>query len=182
MKFGKRQFASLLGLAALPKGAAAQSAAARNRILVVGVNADPAGLEPGANRAEPIGSEIILNVFDTLVAWTPPAFAQLEGRLARSWTVSGDGKLFTFALRPGVKFHDDTSCDAAAVKFSLERTRDTNPFMRATFGLIESIEVTGPLELRIALKEPMPVFLSLLAQPQAAIVSPAAVAREMLFL
>lgn len=178
MMFGKRQLASLIGLAALPRGAAAQSAAARNRILVVGVNADPAGLEPGANRAEPIGSEIILNVFDTLVAWTPPAFAQLEGRLARSWTVSGDGKVFTFALRPGVKFHDDTACDAAAVKFSLERTRDTNPYMRATFGLIDAIEVTGPLEVRITLKEAMPVFLSLLAQPQAAIVSPAAVARH----
>ncbi|NGM18838.1 ABC transporter substrate-binding protein [Roseomonas stagni] len=178
MMFGKRQLASLIGLAALPRGAAAQSAAARNRILVVGVNADPAGLEPGANRAEPIGSEVILNVFDTLVAWTPPAFAQLEGRLARSWTVSGDGKVFTFALRPGVKFHDDTACDAAAVKFSLERTRDTNPYMRATFGLIDAIEVTGPLEVRITLKEPMPVFLSLLAQPQAAIVSPAGVARH----
>ena len=178
MRFGKRQLASLLGLAALPRIAAAQSRDARARTLVVAVNADPVGLDPGSNRAEPIGSEIILNVFDTLVAWTPPAFAQLEGRLARSWTVSPDGKVFTFALRPGVKFHDDTPCDAAAVKFSLERTRDQNPYMRATFGVIEAIEVTAPLELRITLKETMPVFLSLLAQPQAAIVSPAAVRRH----
>lgn len=167
----------LLAAAALPGQAAAQSAAQRNRILVVGVPSDPANLEPGTNRAEPIGSEIILNVFDTLVAWTPPEFRALEGRLAERWTVSPDGRVFDFALRPRVSFHDGTALDAEAVKFSLERTREINPFMRATFGLIERIEATGPLAVRITLKEAMPVFLSLLAQPQAAIVSPTAARR-----
>ncbi|MBL8702686.1 MAG: ABC transporter substrate-binding protein [Alphaproteobacteria bacterium] len=147
------------------------------RTLIVAVNADPANLEPGTNRAEPIGSEIILNVFDTLVAWAPPKFDKLEGRLAQSWAVSPDGKAFTFKLRDGVRFHDDTKLDAEAVKFSLERTRDTNPYMKATLGLISEIAVVGPLEVRISLNEPMPVFLSLLAQPQAAIVSPAAAKR-----
>ena len=56
--------------------------------LVVAVNSDPGNIEPGTNRAHPIGSEMILNIFDTLVAWTPPAFEEMEGRLAESWTVS----------------------------------------------------------------------------------------------
>jgi peptide/nickel transport system substrate-binding protein len=179
MKFGKRQAAALLAAAALPAPAVAQSARElRARTLVVGVPSDPANLEPGTNRAEPIGSEIILNVFDTLVAWKPPAFDALEGRLAASWTVSPDGKVFDFALRPNVKFHDGTALGAEAVKFSLERTARINSFMRASFDPIASIAVTGPLAVRITLKETMPVFLSLLAQPQAAIVSPAAVARH----
>lgn len=52
--------------------------------LVIAVPSDPDGLDPGTNRAEPIGSEIILNVFDTLVAWTPPEFAEVEGASPRT--------------------------------------------------------------------------------------------------
>ncbi len=145
------------------------------RTLVVAVPSDAAGIEPGANRAEPIGSEVILNVFDTLVAWTPPDFSRVEGRLATSWTISPDGRDFTFQLREGVKFHDDTPFDAEAVKFSIERTKASNPFTQASFGLIREIAVLSPTSLRISLSEPYPAFLSILAQPQSAIVSPTAV-------
>jgi peptide/nickel transport system substrate-binding protein len=118
---------------------------------------------------------VILNVFDTLVAWTPPDFSKVEGRLATSWTISPDGRDFTFQLREGVKFHDDTPFDAEAVKFSLERTKASNPFTQASFGLIREIAVLSPTSLRISLSEPYPAFLSILAQPQSAIVSPTAV-------
>jgi len=147
------------------------------KTLVVAVPSDPVSLEPGTNKAEPIGSEIILNVFDTLVAWTAPDFKQLEGRLANSWTVSADGKEFDFKLRDGVKFQDGTAYDAAAVKFSLERTKATNSYVKATFDLIKDIAVVSPTEVKITLSEPYPAFLSILAQPQSAIVSPAAVAK-----
>ena len=143
--------------------------------LVVAVPSDPVGVEPSTNRAEPIGSEIILNVFDTLVAWTAPDFSKVEGRLATGWTISPDGRDFTFQLREGVKFHDDTIFDAEAVKFSLERTKASNPFTQASFGQIDAITVVSPNTIRIALKEPYPAFLSILAQPQSAIVSPTAV-------
>jgi peptide/nickel transport system substrate-binding protein len=74
-------------------------------------------------------------------------------------------------------FHDGTALDAAAVKFSLERTRAMNPFAQASFNLINEITVVSPRVVRIVLKEPYPAFMSILAQPQSAIVSPAAVAR-----
>jgi peptide/nickel transport system substrate-binding protein len=147
------------------------------KTLVVAVPADGVGFEPGTNRAEPIGSEVILNVFDTLVAWTAPDFAELEGRLAESWTVSADGTEFDFVLHGGIKFHDGTDFDADAVKFSLERTKASNPYVEATFGLISDIAVVSPSEVKITLSKPYPAFLSILAQPQSAIVSPAAVAQ-----
>ena len=143
--------------------------------LVIAVPSDPDNLEPGTNKAEPVGSEVILNVFDTLVAWTPPDFTKLEGRLAASWTVSPDGATFSLKLREGVKFHDGTAFDADAVKFSLERTKASNPYVEATFGLIRDIAVVSPTEVKISLSRPYPAFLSILAQPQSAIVSPAAV-------
>lgn len=162
---------------AMPLMLAGLSAQAQDqsKTLVIAVPSDPVGLEPGANKAEPVGSEIILNVFDTLVAWTAPDFKQLEGRLAASWTISPDGKEFTFKLRPGVKFQDGTPFDAAAVKFSLERTRAANSYVKATFELIKDITVVSPSEVRITLSAAYPAFLSILAQPQSAIVSPAAV-------
>ena len=44
--------------------------------------------------------------------------------LATSWEISPDGLSYTFKLRPGVKFHDGTPFDAAAVKFNFERFWD----------------------------------------------------------
>lgn len=143
--------------------------------LVIAVDSDPANLEPGTNRAFPVGSEIIINVFDTLVAWAPPDFAMLEGRLAESWTVSDDGMTYTFKLRPDVTFHDGTTFEAEDVKFSFERTLELNSFMEAYFGSIAAINVIDPLTVEIVLERPSAVFLSWLAMPQAAIVSPEAV-------
>ncbi len=176
MLISRRLAAALLALPLLTGVGRAQTADPA-RTLVVAVPSDAVGIEPAANRAEPIGSEVILNVFDTLVAWTAPDFAKLEGRLAQSWAVSADGKEFTFELRPGVKFHDDTFVDAEAVKFSLERTKAGNPFTQATFNLIKEIAAVSPTTLKITLSEPYPAFLSILAQPQSAVVSPAAVKR-----
>jgi len=178
MKLNRRIFGVLSGTAlalallpAMPDTATAQEAST----LVIAVPSDPAGLEPGINKAEPIGSEIILNVFDTLVAWTAPDFTDLEGRLATNWTVSEDGMTFDFTLRDDVTFHDGTPFDAAAVKFSIERTVEMNPYVEATLGLIESIETPSETELVFTLSRPYPAFLSILAQPQSAIVSPTAV-------
>ena len=42
-------------------------------------------------------------------------------KLATSWSVSKDALTYTFQLRKGVKFHDGTPFDAAAVKFNVER-------------------------------------------------------------
>jgi peptide/nickel transport system substrate-binding protein len=147
------------------------------KTLVIAIPSDPAGLEPGTNKAEPVGSEVILNVFDTLVAWTPPDFSKLAGRLVKSWTISSDGTVFDFKLRDGVKFQDGTPFDAAAVKFSLERTNKMNPYVQATFALIKDITAVSSDEVKITLSQPYPAFMSILAQPQSAIVSPTAVAK-----
>src|SRR5438270_425300 len=58
--------------------------------LAIAIDSDPQNLDPSTNLGFPVGSEIIFNVFDTLVAWAPPRFDQLEGRLATAWTASPD--------------------------------------------------------------------------------------------
>lgn len=164
-----RRFAFALSLLVL-SGCHAPADDARATTLVVAVPSDPVGLDPATNKAEPVGSEVIINLFDTLLAWAPPTFDHLQGRLASDWTLSPDGRHLSLTLRPDVHFQDGTALDALAVKQSLERATRLNPFLAASFKAIEHIDVTGPLTLRIDLAESMPTFAALLAQPQAAIV------------
>lgn len=59
-------------------------------------------------------------IFDTLIQ-NKPGTADLEGALAESWESDSTGKVWTFHLRKGVKFHDGTDFDAAAVCFNFDR-------------------------------------------------------------
>ncbi len=51
-------------------------------------------------------------LYDTLVSITEDGY---EGCLAEDWTISEDGKTYTFHIRKGVAFSDGTPCDANAV-------------------------------------------------------------------
>lgn len=51
-------------------------------------------------------------LYDTLVSITEDGY---EGCLAESWTISEDGKIYTFKIREGVTFSDGTVCDANAI-------------------------------------------------------------------
>ena len=44
--------------------------------------------------------------------------------VAESWTISDDNLTITFTIREGIKFHDGTDLDAAAVKFTFDRVLD----------------------------------------------------------
>jgi peptide/nickel transport system substrate-binding protein len=59
------------------------------------------------------------NLYETLVGHD--VNGNLVPKVAQSYSVSPDGKTFTFTLRPGVKFHDGTPVTPADVKFSFER-------------------------------------------------------------
>lgn len=57
--------------------------------------------------------------------YEPLARAGFDGEvlpgLAESWAFSNDNKTLTFKLKPGVKFHDGTPCDAEAVAWTVAR-------------------------------------------------------------
>jgi peptide/nickel transport system substrate-binding protein len=59
-------------------------------------------------------------MFDTLVTYKQGT-ADLEPGLALEWTPNADFTQWTFKLRQGVKFHDGTDFDAAAVCFNFDR-------------------------------------------------------------
>src|SRR5215475_7754154 len=49
---------------------------------------------------------------------------QLEPELAKSWTISKDGRQITFKLREGVRFSDGTSFSAEDVAFTVKQLMD----------------------------------------------------------
>ncbi|WP_172644794.1 glutathione ABC transporter substrate-binding protein GsiB [Pectobacterium brasiliense] len=101
---------------------------------------------------------------------------KLVNVLADSYDVSPDGLTYTVKLHPGVKFHDGTVFNAAAVKVNLDRA--SNPDNRLKrynlFKMIEKTEAVDDLTVKITLKTPFSAFVNNLAHPAAVMISPAA--------
>jgi glutathione transport system substrate-binding protein len=99
--------------------------------------------------------------------------------LAESHTVSADGLVYTFKLRRGVKFHDDTELEAAAVKANLDRVTNPDNHLKRfnLFSNVARTEVVDRHTVRITLKKPFSAFVNVMAHPSAVIISPAALKR-----
>src|SRR5262249_4681685 len=116
------------------------------------------------------------NLTDTLVRFTED-LRPVPG-LARTWEVSADGRQYTFALQPGVTFHDGTAFDAEAVRFTFDRyLRDAASPRHQDVADVQEIAVLDPLTVRVTLGHPSAPFLSKLVQGAGIVVSPTAVQR-----
>jgi peptide/nickel transport system substrate-binding protein len=62
---------------------------------------------------------VLGNVFEGLVEYNLETY-KMEPNLAKSWTVTEGGKVWTFQLRPGVKWHDGTPFTSADVVFTFQ--------------------------------------------------------------
>ncbi|MFZ5884301.1 MAG: ABC transporter substrate-binding protein, partial [Chloroflexota bacterium] len=88
--------------------------------LVIASFGGPETLDP-ALAYETAGGEIIQNVYETLVFYDGEATDKFVPQLAESWEVSEDGKVYTFKIRSGVKFHDGADLTASDVAYSFQR-------------------------------------------------------------
>ncbi|WP_259779473.1 ABC transporter substrate-binding protein [Aestuariispira ectoiniformans] len=150
-------------------------------VLVVGQIAEPKSLDPQTVTALN-DSRILMNIYDGLVRYKDGTLQPVPA-LAKSWTISDDGLVYTFKLRDGVKFHDGSPFNAEAVKFTFDRMLDekhpyhnTGPFpLSFYFSAVDKVVAKDDLTVEFTLKEPYAPFMSNLAQPTGLIVSPEAV-------
>ena len=98
-------------------------------------------------------------------------------QLAERWDASPDARVYTFYLRKGVKFHDGTPFNAAAVKANFDRIRNPeNKLRRYTlYRIISQIDVIDDSTVRFTLAEPFGAMIATFAHPAGGINSPAAV-------
>src|SRR5690349_22053856 len=145
MRTEMRLIASL-ALAAIAGVAAGPAAAqAKKDSVVLGMVLEPTGLDPTTAPAAAIGEVVHYNVFEGLTKINMDG--SIVPLLAESWTIDPDGKVYTFKLRKGVKFHDGEAFDASDVKFSFERAKapnSTNKAKKSVFDNISRIETPDP--------------------------------------
>ncbi|MEO7057119.1 MAG: ABC transporter substrate-binding protein [Caldimonas sp.] len=162
---------ALIASAALPSVAVAQ---ARKDSVVLGMVLEPApGLDPTVAPAAAIGEVVHLSVFEGLTKIGMDG--KISPLLAESWTIDPDGKVYTFKLRKGVKFHDGEAFDASDVKFSFERakaTGSTNKAKKAVFDNISRIETPDPSTVIIVLNNADGNFLFRMGENTAVILDP----------
>ena len=171
-----KPFNSILTAAALALAvstAAATGALAARTDVVIGMVLEPPHLDPTAGAAAAIKEVGYANIFEGNTRIGPDG--QVQPGLAESWEISDDGKVYTFRLRTGVKFHDGADFSGDDVKFSIERAMaddSVNP-QKALYSAIDKVEVTDPATVVVTLKHPQGAFLWNMGWGEAAIVSPA---------
>ena len=85
------------------------------------------------------------------------------GSLAESWSVSPDGLVYEFTLRPGVKFHNGEPVTADDVKFSFERYKGAAATTLKSH--VAAVEIVDPHRVRFRLKTPWPEFMTFYGTP-----------------
>ncbi|MFX0065588.1 MAG: ABC transporter substrate-binding protein [Candidatus Hermodarchaeota archaeon] len=83
------------------------------------VSGEPQSLDP-AMCYETTGTQIIQQVYDKLYTYNG-SDTTLIPNVATGYTISGDGKTWTFTLREDVYFSDGLPLNASCVKYSLDR-------------------------------------------------------------
>ncbi|HEY8448936.1 MAG TPA: ABC transporter substrate-binding protein, partial [Bacillota bacterium] len=143
----------------------------------------PRSFDP-ARAVTRVDGRVLTLLFDGLVRLTPEG--RLEPALAEGWSISADGHVYTFKLRPGVRFHDGAPLTADDVVFSLRRLLDpqvasprrwvlsalegADAFAAGVVDELTGIEAVDPRTVRLTLARPGAPLLMLLATPAAFIV------------
>lgn len=122
-----------------------------------------------------VSVRVFRTIFDSLVVQDTDN--NIQPWLAKEWTVSEDGKSYTFKLRDDVKFHDGTPFNAEAVKYNFDRILNPETKAGNSTALLdpyESAEVVDEFTVKLNLSTPSSSFLGNLSQAMLAIVSPTA--------
>ena len=118
------------------------------------------------------GMRINMSVYDPLVRMDNETY-EIKPCLAESWTISEDGKEYTFKIKSGIKFSDGTDMTIDDVVFSLQRGMEM-PMAVPSFARVVGVEKVDEDNVKVILDGPYPEFLFAMALPTAGIFSQAA--------
>jgi len=147
---------AMLGLVSAVGGAGCSdsgSASKAGDTLTIASPGSPPSLDPAGGDNQ--YSDYYNLAYDPLIVMA--ADGTFEPGLALSWRYGPRNESFELRLRPGVKFSDGTRLDATAVKkWILHALKVPGGHAPSYLGALESIDVTGPLKLRLNFSAPTP--------------------------
>jgi peptide/nickel transport system substrate-binding protein len=138
--------------------------------MVVALAADPPSINAGIT-TDISALNLSGQVYSTVVRVDPDGKA--GPYLAKSWTVSPDGKTYTFKFFENIKWHDGKPFTSEDVAFSLlEVNRKFNGMASTAFDMVKAIETPDKYTAVFKLEHPYPPFLRGLGDFGSAVILP----------
>jgi peptide/nickel transport system substrate-binding protein len=164
MSNGARLFSFMFALALgsvilLPD--VSQAAPKKGGTLVMAMDTEPPTLASYVSTAQPVG-EITTKSYDGLLDYGFDL--KPVPSLAKSWTVSEDGKTITFRLQEGVKWHDGKPFTSADVQYTfMEVLKKLHPRGINTFHDLDAVEIPDANTAMFKLAHPAPYMMMALS-------------------
>jgi peptide/nickel transport system substrate-binding protein len=157
---------ALATLAALLVGGLVGPAAhgqSRQETLIIARNIDDYVTNDPSRTYEYTSQMLDQSSYDTLVTVEAPDFTKIQPKLATKWEVSKDGTVYTFTLRPGVKFASGNPLTAQDVRFSFRRLKHMKDNPSFFMDPVKDVEAVNDTTVKVTLAAPDASFLAALA-------------------
>lgn len=148
----------LTGLALTFASTGAASAQTPGGVANVVIQPEPPGLMLGLVQNAP-AQTVAGNIYEGLLRYDF-ALKPLPG-LAERWSVSEDGRTYTFNLAANATWHDGKPFSAEDVVFSVEFLRQTHPRARGNLAKVTSVTAPDAHSVVFTLSEPFGPFLGI---------------------
>lgn len=167
LHFGKRLcFLAVVFTAAvalLAGTAAAVSRSSAPSTLIMAVTGGPDTLDP--QKSQTALSFVVWQLSYECLLRAEPSGA-IRPWLAKSYTQSADGLVYTFTLRKGVRFQNGALLTAADVVYTFERLLQSGiPYAQARFPTLKSVTALSPSQVEFTLSKPAAGFLLAMGDP-----------------
>ena len=128
------------------------------------MEADSRGLDPQLV-SDLASTRIAADLFEGLTRFN--AAGEAEAGLAERWEINSDGSVWTFHLRPHLRFSDGFPLSAEIFSKAFARIQDEKSGSPhgALFGVIAGVDATDSQTVVVRLKNPFPQLPALLAHP-----------------
>lgn len=129
---------------------------AEEAVLRVALTTNPNTIEPATGDTR-TASNVAWSIFESLV-WLNDE-GEIVPSLARDWTISEDGTVYTFELREDVYFHNGDKFTAEDVYFTWERGQGSDITYREDFLAVADMNIIDEYTVEVLLDEPNAMLL-----------------------